>query len=390
MDELPRVDGDKASRDMRSAGDARIVVIDCGGSLCRAGFAGDDAPSAAFLSVVGRPKKGRGCAAPVKLNASIVGDEARAKRNELSLRKPVISRGVAMDFDGLVKIWHHTYFNELRIKPDEHPVILTEAPLTPRSFRERMLEVFFETFEVPSVCVQIPAVLSLFASGRTTGIVIDCGESGAHVAPVYEGHSIPHAIMRLDIAGRDLTENMASLLNRERGGSSALSLDVANDIKETLCYVAADYDAELRNASDDTSIDRTYTLEDGGVVTLGNERFRCPEILFRPSFIGKEEGRGIQDMTFQSIESCPMDVRASLFSNVVLSGGTMAISGMEERMKLELAAMALTKVKVTLVSKPQHSAWIGASMFAKISRAWISAEEYSEQGCSVAHKASIL
>ncbi|XP_059285327.1 actin-100-like isoform X1 [Lycium ferocissimum] len=379
--------------------DIRPLVVDNGTEICKVGFAGEDSPRTDFPSIVGRPRH-IGVMVGMGQKSAHVGYEAQCKRGFLNLKHPIV-HGIIRNWDDMEQIWHHTFYHELGVAPEEHPVLLTEAPLNPKVEREKMTQIMFETFYVLGMYVANQAVLPLFASGRTTGIVLDSGSSVSHTVPIYEGHALPHAISRLGLAGPDLTKYLHEILLKSGYVfHCAAELAMVNDMKETITYVALDFKQEIEKAKGCSSpVAKHYVLPDEqyfdldsrcpDVLAHGSERFRCPEALFQPSLVGKEE-RGIHEKLYNSIMRCDVDIRKDLFANIVLSGGSTMFLGMEERMSKEITTLAPSRTKIEVIApKRKDSVWIGGSILASLStfkRMCVTKGEYDEYGPSIVHK----
>ena len=367
------------------------VIIDNGSKFCKVGFAGEENPKTAFPSVTGRPKPtGIICGYPIK--EYYVGNEVLKieNRSNITLRYP-IENGMITDWDEMERIWFNCYYNELRIPPEEQPCLLTEAPLTPKFSREKMIQIMFETFTVPNVYVGNQAVLSLYASGRTTGLVIESGHDISHAVPVYEGYALYNAIEKIYFAGRDITEYFVKLL-----GEAGIDLrsdshkELSRDMKEKTCFVALDFEQAQKEAEQIPKDGIIYKLPDGKTIAIGSQSFRAPEILFNPIMVG-EELPGIHKLAYKAILKCDTDLRRDLYANVCLGGGTTTLEGFPERLNKELYSLAppAMKVKIVAPDERKYSAWVGGSIFAASSTFGsmsISIAEYDEIGPTIIHR----
>uniref|UniRef100_A0A6B2L7Z9 Actin n=1 Tax=Arcella intermedia TaxID=1963864 RepID=A0A6B2L7Z9_9EUKA len=362
--------------------------MDSGSGMCKAGFAGEEIPSVVFSSVVGRyidpPRM-----PSLRERHTFVGDEAHARRGVLHLNYPM-QGGTISDLDDMEALWQHA-FQQMRASPSESPVLLTEAPLRPKANREKLLQLLFERFSAPGSFVALKPVLSLLACGRSWGIVLQIGEGCCTTLAILDGHIFSRCTQRTDLAGRELTQLLAGQLG-ERGYSlgSPAELEIAREIKEKHCYVALDPDEETCTAASSAALLKTHQLPDGHSLLLGSERFRCPELLFRPALLGRE-GPGVHELVHGAIRSAEVDERRVLYGNVVLAGGSTMFPGMVERMQKELSRLAPASVGVRVVAPPErkYSVWIGGSILASMSHfRWITREEYEETGPVIAHTIS--
>jgi actin, other eukaryote len=368
------------------------LVIDNGSGMVKAGFSGEDAPCCVFPAIIGRPKykKTMKMGKTTSDNMIYVGTDAQNKRGVLKLNYP-IEHGIVTDWDGMEKLWEYTFNNQLRVESNSRNVLLTEAPQNPKKNREKMMEIMFEHFNVPASYVALQGVLSLYASGRTTGIVLDIGDGVTHTIPVYDGYCIPNAVNRYDLAGRDVTDYMARLLE-ERGHrlTTSSEREIVRDIKEKFSYCALDYDNEMKLYRT-RNMTRKYVLPDGNIIKLGEEMFKSAEVLFDPELIGKEIN-GIHHAVYNSIQSTDMDLRKDLFSNVVLSGGTTMIKNLDKRLEKELNILKPFKMKgVKIIAPPErkYSVWTGGSILSSLelfNDAWITKEDFEEGGVQIIHR----
>jgi len=368
-----------------------VVVLDNGSGMVKAGFAGEEAPQCVFPAIVGRPKNASAMMGTNQKN-EYIGDEAAQKRGILNLNYP-IAAGIVESWEDMEKVWHHTFYNELRVSPNEiKGVLLTEAPRNPKANREKMVQIMFETFEVQNIYVAIQAVMSLYSAGRTTGLVTDSGDGVTHTVPVFEGFSLPHAVEKMEIAGRVLTNYLQKLLLESgHNFTSAAELEIVREIKEELCFIAQNYEEEKEQATKSSEHDKQYTLPDKAVITIpASVRMGAPELIYKPQLNGMS-CKSIDALAWASVSAADIDVRRDLCKNIIMSGGSTMYEGMADRLKNELVARAPSGAEIRVVASAdrKYAVWKGGSTLASLSTfasSWVTKEDYEEHGAAVIHR----
>ncbi|XP_069328142.1 uncharacterized protein [Eulemur rufifrons] len=347
---------------LRPYQDMAAVVIDTGTGFTKCGLAGEDH----VLSVV--PSRVQLLQHPAQ------GQPRYAVPENLEASYSVLNRGVVSDWDALEVLWQHLFYCRLGVQPEELAVLVADSPISPRTNREKVAEILFERFHVPAMQTVHQALLALYAYGRTTGLVLGSGHGTSYVAPILTGDLAPLDTYRLDVAGADLTEYLSQLL--QVSGQSLPKARLVNQIKEACCYVAMDTEAEIARTQAQARVD--FVLPDKQVITLGSERFCCPEALFQPNLLGISQP-GLPQLALLSISRLEAKQQEQLLANVVLEGGSTLVSGFPERLRQELGPGA------TVLGSPHRAvaAWLGGSIMASrnsFQSLWLSRHEYEEEG----------
>jgi len=381
----------------------KVVICDNGTGFVKCGFAGSNFPHAVFPSMVGRPVlRSEEKIENVQLKDIMVGDEAAALRMMLQITYP-LDNGIVRNWEDMAYVWDYTFFERLKINPNECKIMLTEAVMNPQANRKKMVETMFEKYGFESVYVAVQAVLTLYAQGLVTGVVVDSGDGVTHIVPVYEGFSLPHLTRRLDVAGRDVTRYLIKLLLvRGYAFNRTADFETVRQIKEKLCYVGYDLSLEKRLAHDTTVLVETYTLPDGRIINIGGERFEAPEVLFEPHLIDVDGG-GMADQLFDCINKADVDTRPEFYNHIVLSGGSTMYPGLPSRLEKEIRQLYLAKVlkgdatklakfKCRIEDPPRrkHMVFLGGAVLSQIMKDkedfWMNKKEWQEVGDQVLKK----
>ena len=360
-----------------------VVVIDNGSNTIKAGFGGDDAPRKIFPSYVGYTKR-----SPINLamdeKSYYVGDEAKERRGRLDMHQPFVD-SIAKNWEDVENLWTYTLYDVLKVCPDKCYSVITESPLNPKKYREKSIEILFELFNFDGVYLASKSLLSLYATGRTTGCVVDSGYGSSYSVPIYEGYASPITIQHLDMGGRHL-DNFLNKILFEKGYefTTPLELELISEIKEKLCLLRPD--SKFKPKEGDF---KNHPLPDDSIVRLSTERYSIPEAIFDPKRIGLEQD-GLHEIVFKSILKSNSDIRKDIFSNVVLAGGNTLFENFQGRMKNELLELAPVKTPINIIANKerQFSSWIGGSVIGNMDTfqfLCISRKEYEDTGAKIVH-----
>jgi actin-related protein 2 len=385
----------------------KVIVCDNGTGFVKCGYAGSNFPEHIFPSMVGRPIiRAANKIGDIEVTDLMVGDDASKLRSMLEVNYPM-ENGIVRNWEDMLHLWDFTFGpQKMDIDPKECKVMLTEPPMNPTKNREKMIEVMFEKYQFAGAYIAIQAVLTLYAQGLLTGVVVDSGDGVTHICPVFDGYALSHLTRRLDIAGRDITRYLIKLLLlRGYAFNHSADFETVRMMKEKLCYIGYNLETEQKLALETTVLVETYTLPDGRIIKVGGERFEAPEALFQPHLINVE-GQGIAELVFSTIQQGDIDIRPELYKHIVLSGGSTMYPGLPSRLEREIKQLylervlkgdtdKLSKFKIKIEDPPRRKdmVFIGGAVLANVMKDkddfWMSREEYEEKGVRVLEKLGV-
>jgi actin len=337
------------------------VIIDTGSGYCKADIAGEDIPRTVFPTLIGKSRtetdteldmSGRG-------RDYYIGHDAQSRMGLLNLSRP-IQKGFVKDWDDLEKIWHHLFLNELKIDSTERPVLTTVYSTEQKSTKEKTAQIFFETLSVPFFYCYLNSLLSLYGSGRTTGMIIDSGEEVTSVMPILEGSSQNYAQSLNYFGGGDLNCFLQRLLKDKMG---SYDLELIRTIKEDKCYLSNDYEKEIEAFRKQGNKYSTFELPDGNRVKIEEEMIKCSEAIFQPSLVN-QLSPGLHHIIYESLLKCEAGVRRELTANIIFCGGNTMIENYVNRMNKELTGLLPASIKFKLVGSTDRNylTWMGGAV----------------------------
>jgi len=335
-----------------------VIVLDIGSGSLKVGFSGEDAPRAVLPTVVATTTVDEaredehvgGDSAAQKRSQNFYGDEALLQE-AAAVTRPVQRGEIQLkggEKDALEALWEHIFRNVLGVEQEELPVLIADSlPLGQAAYpsRQWVTEVMFEKLKVKSLAIFNTAVLSLFSTGRTRGLVVESGEGLTQAVPVFEGFAIPHAIFKMEVAGQDITSKVQKLMEHDEDGGRefAGSFTTMQALKEKVCSVALDSKSATKGLDTADEESRSFELPDGKIIRVNQQiRQGAPEVLFGAD---KPDAPAVQKICMEAINTCDLDFRQDLIRSLVVAGGTSMLPGLAPRLRSELSSQLLLVVR---------------------------------------------
>ncbi|XP_078071443.1 actin-like protein 7B [Mustelus asterias] len=358
--------------------EVRALMIDMGTGYFKAGFGGHARPSVVVSATMGRPMQ-RSAKTGDNRQENYVGSELKAPI-DLRLVNP-LWHGIVVDWSGAEAILSYIFEKELKVRPEDHAVMVADPPLSPITNRERMAELLYETFSIPAIHITRQSLLSIYAYGCISGLVVESGHGSSCVVPIHEGYIMPHITATLDYGGSDLTKYLLKLINHNGHKICASEYHLVEQIKQEYCYTAIDFDCEMRSETKECTAH--YELPDGKIIVVGKERIKCPEALFNPSLLGSREP-GLHTVALNIINKCDPSLLEEMYKNILLCGGSTMFSGFRVRFQKELRKLVQDmNPQVQAIPERRYSVWYGGSILSclkSFQQLWVSKRDYDERG----------
>ncbi|XP_036595192.1 actin-like protein 7A [Trichosurus vulpecula] len=356
----------------------RAVVVDIGTGYCKCGYAGEPRPSHVISSTVGKPYMETAKTGDNR-KETFIGRELLYPDTRLKLVNP-LRHGIIVDWDTVQDIWEYLFLHEMKIPTEEHAVLVSDPPLGPYTNREKYAEMLFESFNTPAMHIAYQSRLSMYSYGKTSGLVVEVGHGVSYVVPIFEGYPLPNITGRLDYAGSDLTTYLMTLMNQSGKHFTEDQINTVEDIKKKYCFMALDPIQESSSVKDDMI---NYRLPDGKQITIGQERYLCSEMFFKPSLI-KSMQLGLHTQTMTCLNKCDVALKRDLMNNILLCGGSTMLSGFPDRFQKELSKICPNDTPtMNVLPERDTSVWTGGSILASLQAfqpLWVQRSEYQEHG----------
>jgi actin len=418
--------------------DNSAVVMDNGSGESKIGMATKNDPRLIdFPTIVGQHRS------DFFINGSdsklYIGHDAINKKGSLTFIRPV-KRGLIEDWEHMIRIWQYCFNYELKVDPQEHPVLLTEHPTNTRKIREETMEIFFEKFKVPVFFMANQSVLSLYALGSTTGLVLDCGEDSTTAVAVFEGYSIKNSVVQSDIGGGMLSNHIRHVLQSKgiklKGKAER---EVIQDIKEKKCRLFEILKEQRHLIDDDSKVlteANSYVLPDGIKIDISSLNSSTPNLIFNSNKSLSKSDINAPDLVNLCLNKLDDDLANHLSSQIAVTGGSSMFSGFKRRLIHDLKTSSTNynynliqtmstskKIRLKSAKKPtleaknkisldsienaetdflleqepmlipaKYLTWIGGSLLASkkaFQTEWIKQADWKEEGISIIHRSCL-